>query len=663
MPSTPTSRSPSWRDYEQEYTDEVIGEDTLGRMFEASAERNAARPAQRYKGGIYDRSLVAAGVVDDALWDEYATLTYAEMRDIVRNLAAGFRDLGVAAGDRVGLFASTRMEWAQTDFALLQAGAVVTTVYTESSPRQVRYLLDDPGATGVVVENGELLDRVLEVEDDLDLSFIVVIDEAETGDREDVLTLGELHERGREVFDPADHESWLDATDPDDLASLIYTSGTTGEPKGVELTHANLRANVNQNRKRMGPRPDRPPEIPTLDAHTETMSFLPLAHVFERTAGHFLPFASGSCVGYAESADTVGEDIQRLSPNVVTSVPRVYERIYDAMREQASESDVKQRIFEWAVEVGREHNRADDPGLALEAKYRVADRLVFSGVREKMGGNIDFFVSGGGSLSKELAELFNGMGLTVLEGYGLTETAPVVSVNPPEDVRPGTLGVPLADIDVRIDGSVVDEDQKRGAPGEVGELLVRGPNVTRGYWNRPDATEEAFTAEGFFRTGDIVGRTDDDYLVFHERLKELLVLDTGKNIAPGPIEDAFATSDRVDQVMVVGDGEKFVSALVVPNFESVRAWADRHDVDLPRERAAVCEHEQVRAYVEDVVEAVNADLEKEQRIKRFALVPEEWTAENDLMTPSMKKKRRNILDRYRTELDGLYGREQSATAD
>ncbi|WP_254535040.1 AMP-dependent synthetase/ligase [Halomarina litorea] len=662
MSPTPTPRA-AWLDREREYTDEVIGDDTLGRMFEASADRNAARPAQRYKGGVYDRSLVAEGVVDAAPRGGYATLTYAEMRDVVHHLAAGFRDLGLTAGDRVGIFASTRMEWAQTDFALLQAGGVVTTVYTESSSRQVRYLLSDPGATGVVVENAELLDRVLEVEDDLDLSFVVVMDEADTGDREDVLTLGELHERGREVFDPAAHESWLDERSPGDLASLIYTSGTTGKPKGVELTHHNLRSNVNQNRKRMGPRPDRSADIPTLGAHTNTMSFLPLAHVFERTAGHFLPFASGSCVGYAESADTVAEDIQTLSPNVVTSVPRVYERIHDAMREQASESDVKQRIFEWAVDVGREYDRTDDPGLALEAKYRVADRLVFSGVREKMGGEIDFFVSGGGSLSKELAELFNGMGLTILEGYGLTETAPVVSVNPPEDVRAGTLGVPLVDIDVRVDGSVLTDDQKRRARGEVGELLVSGSNVTRGYWNRPDATEEAFTDDGYFRTGDIVELTDDGYLVFHERLKQILVLDTGKNIAPGPIEDRFATSDRVDQVMVVGDSEKFVGALVVPNFEAVRQWAEKYDVDLPAERAAICEHEQVRAYVETVVEEVNEGLEKEERIKRFALVPDEWTAENDLMTPSMKKKRRNILDRYNDQLADIYGREQSATAD
>jgi long-chain acyl-CoA synthetase len=554
------------------------------------------------------------------------------------------------------------MEWAQTDFALLQTGAVVTTVYAESSPRQVRYLLDDPGATGVVVE-GALLDRVLEVESELDLSFVLVLDEVDTGDREDVLTIGELHEVGDAAYDPADHEARLEDRSLEDLASLIYTSGTTGEPKGVELTHANLRANVTQNRKRMGPRPDKPDHLPTLDEETETMSFLPLAHVFERTAGHFLPFASGACVGYAESSDTVAEDIQSLSPNVVTSVPRVYERIYDSMRDQAGESAVRERIFGWAVDVGRRYERSADPGPALEASYRVADRLVFRTVRESMGGDLEFFVSGGGSLSKRLAELFGGMGLPILEGYGLTETAPVVSVNPPEDVRPGTLGVPLVDVDVRVDSDVLDADQTRRADGEMGELHVRGPNVTRGYWNRPGATREAFTDDGYLKTGDVVELTDDDYLVFHDRLKELLVLDTGKNVAPAPIEDAFATSDRVDQVMVVGDGEKFVAALLVPNFEAVRRWADREGVDLPRERAAVCEDDRVHEYVGRVVERVNEDLGSGERIKRFALVPDEWTPENDLLTPSMKKKRRNLHERYADVLDRLYGRAPATAAD
>ncbi|MFC7154330.1 AMP-dependent synthetase/ligase [Halomarina halobia] len=640
---------------EREYTDAVIGSDTTGRLFEASAKRNADRPAQGYKGGVHDRSLVEVDAIEPAPPGDYATLTYREMRDVVHGLAAGFRTLGVTGGDRVGIFANTRMEWAQTDFALLQAGAVVTTVYAESTPRKASYLLSNPGATGVVVENAELLERVLEVEDALDLSFVVVIDEV-TGyaDRDDVFTLGEVYERGREAFDPADLESWLNERSPGDLATLVYTSGTTGEPKGVRLTHANLRANINGIRRRVGPRPDKPENLAVFDEHCRTLSFLPLAHIFERTAGHLFPLASGACVNYAESADTVAEDIRLVSPTNVTSVPRVYERIYDSMRERASESDLKSSIFERAVETARERARTDSPGVGLRLRHALYDRLVYRTIRTRMGGEIEFFISGGGSLSLDLAELFAGMGLHVLEGYGLTETAPVVSVNPPEDPRPGTLGPPLVDVEVRLDESVVSEDRKRRARSEIGELLVRGPNVTAGYWERPDATEAAFTADGYFRTGDIVEQTDDGYLIFHDRLKQLLVLSTGKNVAPSPIEDAFSTSDRVEQVMVVGDDRKFVGALVVLDFEAAREWADRAGIDLPDDPAAVCRDDRVRAWVAESVEAVNATLESEARIKRFELVPEEWTVENDMLTPSMKKKRRTILDRYEGEVMDLY---------
>ena len=657
-----SSETPAWRAAEREYTDEVIGEDTIPRLFEASAERHADREAQWYKGGVYERSLVDV-VVPTAPDGQFAALTYAEMRDIVRNLAAGFRELGIESGDRVGIFADTRMEWAQSDLALLASGGVVTTVYTESSPSQVEYLLSDPGAVGVVVENEELLGRVLEVEDELDLGFVVVIDEFDGhDDRDDVYTLAAVHELGREAFDAERYEGWFDDRDLDDLASLIYTSGTTGQPKGVMLTHRNFRANVNQCRRRFAPRPDRDPEVPSIDENDRSLSFLPLAHVFERLAGHYLMFATGATVAYAESSDTVAEDITLVRPTVATSVPRVYQRIYDSMREQASESDFKSRVFEWAVGVGREYATTENPGPYLRTKYRLADRLVFSTVEEQMGGNVEFFVSGGGSLSKRLAELFEGMGLPILEGYGLTEAAPVVSTNPPEDIRTGTLGSPLHGVETEIDPEAITADQRGKAEGEIGELLIKGDNVTEGYWNQPEATEGASTDEGWFRTGDIIERTDDGYLVYHDRLKGILVLDTGKNVAPGPIENEFATSNRIDQIMVLGDDEKFVSALCVPDFEGVRRWAERNDVDLPQDRAAICDDEDVQRWVAEEIIEVNEGFSKHERIKAFRLVPDEWTPENDLLTPSLKLKRRNILGRYDEEVRDIYEKETATAA-
>ncbi|WP_306055256.1 AMP-dependent synthetase/ligase [Natronococcus wangiae] len=647
----------NWRDAEREYEDAVIGETTLGRMFDDAVERHPNRPAQRYKGGIYDRSLTDS-ILESASAGEFRGISYAEMRNVVRNLAAGFRDLGVEQGDRVGIFAGTRMEWAQTDFALLSAGAVITTVYTSSSPDQAHYLLDDPGAEGVVVENEDLLERVLAVEDDLDLEFIVSMDSLEGyEDRDDILTLADVHDRGEGAFDPERYEGWLDAPDLDDLASLIYTSGTTGQPKGVQLTHRNFRSNVNQIRKRYGPRPDKSDDVPVINEETQTVSYLPLAHVFERTSGHFLVFASGGCVAYAEDTETLKEDFGAVQPNTATSVPRVYEKIYDTIREQASESAAKKRIFEWATGVGVEYQQADDPGPVLSAKQSLADKLVFSSVREALGGEIDVLISGGGSLSEELCTLYHAMGLPIYEGYGLTETAPVVSVNSAGAPEIGTIGPTLPGVDVTVDESVADQDAFDD-PGEVGELLVDGPNVTQGYWNKPGATSRAFTEDDdgtrWFRTGDIVHLRPDDYIEFRDRVKQIIVLSTGKNVAPGPIEDAFAASEVVEQCMVVGDGEKFIGALLVPNTDHVREWADDEEIGLPDDPAAICDDEQVQEYVQQVVDDVNENFEKHETIKRFELVPQEFTEENDMLTPTMKKKRRVILDRFEDRVDRIY---------
>ncbi|WP_144905087.1 AMP-dependent synthetase/ligase [Halobellus captivus] len=680
----------NWRDAEATYDDDVLGETTLARMFEESAARNADAIAQRYKGGIYDRSLAAADVVPAAPDGAYADLTYAEMRALVRRLAAGFRDLGVAPGDRVGVLSDTRMEWAQTDFALLSVGGVVTTVYTSSSESQIQYLLSDPGASGVVVENADLLSHVLAVEKDLSLEFIVVIDEIPDGsgmggavrDRDDIYTLADVHARGAAVFDEDDVESWLAAREVDDLASLIYTSGTTGRPKGVELTHRNFRSNVNQSYRRFGPRPDRTGG--SISPEATTLSFLPLAHVFERLAGHYLMFAAGATVAYAESPDTLREDFGLVRPTVGTSVPRVYEKLYDAIRSQASESPIKRRIFEWAVDVGRAHQSADDPGAVLDAKLRIADRLVFQQVREALGDRVDFLISGGGSLSPELCRLYHAMGLPILEGYGLTETSPVVAANPPEAPKIGTIGPPLTGVETRLDPSIVgdgvggnpgthsesddtgahseggnpgthsESDAESAAATEVGELLVRGPNVTAGYWNRPDQTAAAFTEDGWFRTGDIVERGPDDYLRFRERAKQLLVLSTGKNVAPGPIEDGFAASPVIEQCVVVGDGRKFVSALLVPNFEGLREWAGREGIDLPAERAAICRDERAVERIQREVDAVNDGLESYERIKQFRVLSEEFSESDNTLTPTMKKKRRNILDRYADQIEMLY---------
>ncbi|WP_225334496.1 AMP-dependent synthetase/ligase [Halomicrobium urmianum] len=646
---------------------------TIPELFEASADRAAGRAAQLYKG-VGGRSLTGTAI-ERPLRGEYGALTYEDARSVVRRLAAGFRDLGVEPGDRMAIYADTRMEWALTDFALLAAGAVVTTVYTGASTEQVRHLLADPGASGVVVGGAEQLERVRAVEDDLPVELAVAMDDVDGDER----TLADVYERGEAAYDEATYQSWLAERDPSDLASLVYTSGTTGEPKGVRLTHRNFRANVDQMYRRLGPDADRGPDTPALSADTTTISVLPLAHVFERLVGHFLMFGAGATVGYAESPATFADDLAAIRPNAGASVPRLYERLLDGMRERAGESPLGERVFSWAVDVAREWARADDPGPWLRARRAVADRLVYGDVREALGGDLEFMISGGGSLPKALCETYVGMGVPILEGYGLTEASPVVSVNPPDDVRPGTLGPPVPGVDVRIDASVVDADDF-DADGEVGELLVRGPNVTDGYWNRPEATAEAFTDEApavaatvesdggpasrdsegndggaWLHTGDLIERTADDYLVFHDRLTDLLVLSTGKNVAPRPVEDALATSDRIDQTMLVGDGRSSVGALIVPNAAAARRWGEREGLALPDDRAALCRDERVREWVGEAVADVNADLDRPAKVREFALVAGPWTPENGLLTPSLKKRRGAIRGEHADALDRIYG--------
>ncbi|MFC3477518.1 AMP-dependent synthetase/ligase [Halobacterium litoreum] len=642
----------NFREAEREYEDDTIARETLPRTFEAAAARHTDRPAQGYKGGVYDRTLTP-DVLPPAPDGDFEDVTYGEMRDIVRNLAAGFRDLGVEAGDRVGMFAHTRMEWAQCDFGVLAAGGAVTTVYASSSPRQVKHLLGDSGAVGVVVENEELLARVREVEDDLDLEFVVTMDHVADGD---AIPLSEVYERGRETYDRETYESWVDATEYDDLASLIYTSGTTGQPKGVALTHENFRENVNQCRKRFGPRPDKQ-GLPAITPDDRHVSFLPLAHVFERLSGHYLMFTTGAHVCYAESPDTLQEDFGLFEPTTGTSVPRVYEKLYDAVRDQATESPTKERIFEWATDVGREYHETDDPGLLLRGKRAVADKLVFQKVRNALGGEIEFFISGGGSLSADLCALYHGMGLPILEGYGLTETSPVISVNPPERPQVGTIGPPLPETEIAVDSSVASPEQRDRYDGRVGELIVRGPQVFDGYWNLPEASDEAFVEKDgseWFRTGDVVEVREDDYVRFLERAKQLLTLSTGKNVAPGPIEDAFAASPLVEQCMVVGDGHKFVSALIVPNVDGIRKWADAEGIELPEERQALCRDDRVKERIQREVDDVNGNFESYEQIKQFRLVGTEFTEDNDMLTPTMKKKRRNILDRFADDIGDIY---------
>ena len=580
-----------WRDAEQEFTDPVIERTTLSRMFEDSVERHENRPAQQYKGGVYRRSLTET-VLPAAPDGEFRSLSYPAMRDIVHNLAAGFRDLGVEADDRVGIFADTRMEWAQTDFALLAAGARRDDSVSKflrlagrvppRRPRGNRCRRRERGFAGTSVRRRNTT---------LDLEFIVVMDSlSREYDRDDLFTLAEVHDRGAEIFDLDEYESWLDAREPERPRHAHLHQRDDGPTERRETLPLELPV-------------ERQPVLPTVrtppgqgrSCHQRIFEsrLVPPARTRLRADGWaFHDVRRRGAVAYAESPDTLQDDFHAVKPTTGTSVPRVYERIYDAIRAQANESDFSRRVFDWATDVGVAYHEADSPSVGLRAKKVLADNLVFDKVKDGLGGNIEFLISGGGSLSADLCALYHGMGLPILEGYGLTETSPVIAVNPPEAPEIGTIGYPVVDDEVRVDESIVGEDFSDAA-GDVGELLVKGPNVTEGYWNKPEETERAFTDDGWFRTGDIVEIRPDGYIAFRERAKELLVLSTGKNVPPGPIEDAFAASDIVEQCMVMGDGRKFVSALIVPNVEKVRERAAREGISLPDDDRELCRNDTV----------------------------------------------------------------------
>jgi len=665
------------RDAEVTFDHPSLGSSTIPELFVGTASRHPSAAAQSYKGGVSARSLVEADAIPAAPDGEYADLSYSDLETVVQWLAAGFGDLGLDADDRLAIVSHTRMEWTQVDLAALSAVGVVTAAYPSATDDRLESLLTDAAPTGIVVENAALLKRLLAVEPAVDPAFIVVIDSLPDGsgmaaaarDRDDIYTLGTVYQRGATVFDPDSWDEWLDARRADDLASIIYTSGTTGEPKGVRLTHGNFCANADGMLRRLGPRPDRPAAVPHLDHTSRQLSVLPLAHVFERLVGGYLPIAAGGTIAYAESPETLAEDFRLVSPTCSTAVPRLYERLFERFEREASGSPVSDRLFNWAVDVAERFHRAESPGRRLRVARAIADRLVYSSIRSALGGEIELFISGGDSLSAELCAVFHGMGLPIFEGYGLTETAPVVSVNPPEAPRVGTIGLPLANVDTRLETTVgldngdlqsVDEDfDAVDGAIEVGELLVRGANVTEGYWNRPEATEAAFASlsgdddREWFRTGDLIERGPDGYLSFRGRRKQLVVLSTGHNVVPGPIEETVSESPLVEQCLLVGDGRPAVGALVVPDFEAVRQWADREGVDLPSDPVRIVDDERVRNHVATAVDAATDGLEPHERIERVALLAEPFSVDNGLLTPTLKKKRRAIAEQYADRIDLL----------
>ena len=574
---------------------------------------------------------------DDGRW---LSLTARETAERVGNISRSLLAGDLEPGDHVAILSNTRMEWALADWACIMSGLVVVTVYPTLPADQVLYILKDSRAKAVFVEDGDQLAKVLQVHDRLeDLSRVFVFDPPEDdrgGDHEGVRvrSLEALERLGH--AGPGVEKSWADAAkavQPQDTATVIYTSGTTAEPKGVMLSHHNLFTNT------VGATMVLP-----ISESDRVLSWLPLSHAFERLAGHYLMWYSGAEIAYAESTTTVARDMVETGPTFVVGVPRLYEKFYDAVMEAVREGGPAKKVVfraaKWVGDRRAERRLARKPiGRVLEGAYGVADRLVFRKLHERTGGRVRYFVSGAAPLSAEIARFFYSGGLVVLEGYGLTETSPVTNVNPPGDIRFGTVGPPLAGTEVRI--------------ADDGEILVRGPQVMKGYFGRPDATAEAISADGWFHTGDIGELDADGYLRITDRKKNLLVTAAGKNIAPQPIEELIARSPFVEQVVLLGDRRKFPLALVVPSFQAYKtAFPGRPLSESDMERLA--DDPGLQRLMDDEILVRVSSCARYERPKRTLLVGRQFTVERGELTPTLKVKRRVIEQRYADRIEEIY---------
>jgi long-chain acyl-CoA synthetase len=563
----------------------------------------------------------------------YEPISHDTLMDRVRHAAFGLETLGVRSGDRVAILSENRPEWAIADYACLAMGTTDVPIYPNLPSDQIAYILRDCGAVAIFVSTAEQAAKVAAIRGDCPaLKTVISFTEQSLGVD---LTLAALETSGASNDTEARREAFRErafAVKPDDLATLIYTSGTTGEPKGVMLTHDNIYSNVMANIE----------AIP-FSGSDVTLSFLPLSHIFERTGGHYFAMATGTSIAYAESIDTVPANMLEVRPTIVFSVPRLYEKMYARVLENAlSGGGVKKRIFFWARGVADrwadEKLAGLEPGGLLAMQYTIAQKLVFSKLKTRTGGRLRYFISGGAPLAPEINKFFYAAGLVILEGYGLTETSPVICVNTPKAFRIGTVGKPAAGVEVTI--------------ASDGEILTRGPHVMKGYFNRPTATAEAIDADGWFHTGDI-GKLEDDFLSITDRKKDIIVTAGGKNIAPQPIEGRIKTNKFVAQAVMIGDRRKFPVVLIVPNWDSLDSWAAQQHIPVGN-RVEMLESPAVRAKMEQEVLGEVATLAHFEMPKKIGLIEHDFSVERGELTPTLKVKRRVIDKTYKTLIDSLY---------
>jgi long-chain acyl-CoA synthetase len=566
-----------------------------------------------------------------------------ELDTLVRATTLGLYTLGVKAGDHVGLLSENRVEWTIADFAILNCGAADVPIYPTQAPKQVGYILNDAGVEILFISNQQQYDRLRETFAICPkLRAIISFDRILTAGGK-VTSFDQLLESGRAIIEsqPQRYQNLWASVCPESLATLIYTSGTTGDPKGVMLTHGNLVSNAVVNGL-----------VSKLSDGEVALSFLPFSHIFERTTIYMYLY-TGVSIYYAQSIETVAEDMREARPYFMTSVPRLFEKIFARAMEKAEERGKFQAaIARWAVETGKKWakkvNRNEKPGAILALKHWIADALVFSKWRAAMGGRIRALVSGGAPLEPDLALMFYGAGLPIYQGYGLTESSPTITANRPDANRIGSVGKPIPGVIVKI--------------AEDGEILCSGPNIMRGYYNRATETSNALEkdAEGriWLHTGDIGYLDADGYLFITDRKKDLLKTSGGKYIAPQPIENAIKRSRYVNQVVVIGDQRKFPAALIVPRIDALRTYAAKTGINF-NGASELLKNPRIISLMEDEVDQYTSDLSNYEKVKAVLLLEGEMTIENGELTPTLKVKRRVVTEKNRQLIDRLYAEKEA----
>ena len=565
---------------------------------------------------------------------EWRRISSRELIEKAGNLALGLNGLGIGRGDKVTLLSENRHEWFIIDASLQILGAVNVPIYATLPPPQITYIVSNSESKVVIASTADQQKKIAAIRSDLpSVGHYITIDPPTDGYQ--ALTLDEVMKQGQESrrAKPDLVGELSDAVDSDDLASIIYTSGTTGDPKGVMLTHRNLLSNVAASQK----------ALPVEDTDV-ALSVLPYSHVFERLVAHYLYANGGATVALAEGQEKLLENLGEIRPTIMTMVPRFYEKVYAGVMEKvAAGSALKQKIFHWAVAIGREHGkyrqRGEPAPALLNVKYALASRLAFAKLHARIGGRLRFFISGAAPLAREIAEFFWAAGLQILEGYGLTETSPVISVNRPDAFKFGTVGQPVEGVEVRI--------------AKDGEILVRGPNVMKGYYKNEAATREAIDEDDFFHTGDVGVLDSDGFLAITDRKKDLIVTAGGKNIAPQPIEGRVKTNAYIAEFVLVGNKRKFPAAIVVPDFEKLGAWCKEQSIDAS-DRNSMTGHPDVIAFMESQVQSMTSHLAQFEKIKKITLIATEFTLEGGELTPTLKVKRKVIEARYKDVIDRMY---------